>query len=259
MIKLKDSKFTMLYEDVYNRYMSGGLISGDIVKFRKNALSSPAFKDLDESFKEVIKGMMESDLNLKVGAIKASRPGTQYDMNNVITGYAVDVVQEYAPGLYKNPVTVPLEVLERQDYGANRPPIPDSLRRKDRENFTPEKAPVRKQDPKNAYAPTGKVDKARNLTEAYLGMYQENEHHIYADATNIDADYALALQHNSNLTPQNYVDQAIESSNVSARDERMLHTWLDQQHSMDNEMSDDEDFRSRHADGDPTAIAYGEQ
>lgn len=140
-MKLQTSKFNVLCEDIYNRYQSGGLLSGDVVKFRRNALNNPAIKELDEGFKQVIRDMMNSDLNLKVGAIKPSRPGSQYGMQNTVYGYAVDIVQEYAPGLFKNPVTVPIEVLERVDSGANRQPIPDSLRRKERENIEPVKAP----------------------------------------------------------------------------------------------------------------------
>lgn len=234
-MKLENSKFAILCEDVLNRYQTGGLLSGDFVKFRKGALNNPAFKDLDSTFKEMIKEMMESDLNLKVGAVKTSRPVSQYNMNNTIYGYSVDIVQEYAPGLYKNPMTVPMEVLERVDTGANLAPIPDSLRRKDRENFTPEPAPVRKQDGPGG-APGKTVDKTRNLTEAYESMYKEDgalpevpykeNHHMYADELSIHKDFELAKKHNTGLTPEDYVDNASSGLELSAHDERILNTWL---------------------------------
>ena len=43
-----------------------------------------------------------------------------------------DIYIEYAPGLYRNPMTVPSEVIEVLDDGNNRGPVPDSLRRKNK-------------------------------------------------------------------------------------------------------------------------------
>lgn len=140
MYKLKESKFSVLCEDIYNRFQSGGLVSGDIVKFRKNTLSNATIKGLDEAFKTYLTELMNSDLNLKVGAVKTIRPTAQYNMANTVYGYSVDVVQEYAPGMFKTPITVPIEVLERVDSGADRQPVPDSLRRKEKINIQPEEA-----------------------------------------------------------------------------------------------------------------------
>jgi hypothetical protein len=139
-MKLKESKFNLLYEDVYNRYQSGGLVSGDIVRFRANALSNPRVKEMTEEYKQYIRDLMESDLILKVGAVKQARPAMQYGMANTIFGYSADIVQEYAPGLFKNPITVPIELLERVETGPNRSSVPDSLKRKDTTQIKPEKA-----------------------------------------------------------------------------------------------------------------------
>ncbi len=138
MYKLKESKFDVLYEDIYFRSQSGGLITGDVVRFRKNALNDPRIKDMMEDYKKFIQEMMNSDRILKVSAVKQARPATQYGVGNSIFGYSVDVVEEYAPGLFKNPLTVPIEILERVDTGNDRQPVPDSLKRKDEVNIKPE-------------------------------------------------------------------------------------------------------------------------
>lgn len=167
MMRLENSKFDLLFEDVYSRFQSGGLVTGDVVKFRRGALNSPFLKGAAPSLQQVIKELIESDLNLKVGAVRPMRPNQQYvgwseggqnskgnrvgeegrvnkDIGGPAIGYSVDVVQEYAPGLWRNPITIPIELIERvEDTGANTPPvpIPDSWRRKDRSNIKPEKAP----------------------------------------------------------------------------------------------------------------------
>lgn len=159
MIRLKNSKFELLFEDVYNRFQSGGLVSGDVVKFRKGTMTSAFVKNAEPAFKQMIKDLMESDLNLKVGAVRMIRAGTQFmgaesgtgtgdggatkASGSSSFGYSVDVVQEYAPGLWKNPITVPIELLERvADTGSNMNPVPvpDSWRRKDTTQIKPVEA-----------------------------------------------------------------------------------------------------------------------
>lgn len=166
MIRLTNSKFDLLFEDTYNRFQSGGLVSGDVVKFRSGVLNSPYLKNAEPGFKDMIKELIESTLNLKVGAVRAIRPAQQYTgwseggedsagdrvgeegrvrkNGGPSFGWSVDVVQEYAPGLWRRPITVPIELLERVDgTGANCPPvpIPDEWKRKDRINIKPEEAP----------------------------------------------------------------------------------------------------------------------
>ena len=41
-----------------------------------------------------------------------------------------DIYIEYAPGLYRNPMTVPMEVVEIMDDGNNTGPVVNSVRRK---------------------------------------------------------------------------------------------------------------------------------
>ena len=81
------------------------------------------------------------DLNLRVSAIKSIYPSTSQNYrggSESPDAIYVDVIIEYAPGLYRTPMTVPIESLEIFDDGANRGPVPDSLRRKSKINIKPE-------------------------------------------------------------------------------------------------------------------------
>lgn len=142
-IRLKNSAFELLAEGYINRFQSGGLVSQDVVKFRKNALQHQYIKDMP-GYAERIKQLMESDLILKVGAVKQVRAGSQYGTGPSNLGFLVDVVQETAPSLWSNTITVPIEVLERVDIGYGTPPVPESLKRKERITIKPEAAPVKK-------------------------------------------------------------------------------------------------------------------
>lgn len=131
-----DSKFSVLAEDVITRYQQGGLLTGDIVKFRKDALKNPKVKDMSSTYKTVIEDAAKTDLNLRVSSVKTIRPttsnfygGGQGAGTDAPYDYFVDLVIEYAPGLFRDPITVPIEVLDRVDTGINLAPIPDSLKR----------------------------------------------------------------------------------------------------------------------------------
>ena len=41
-------KFTKIYENTITRHVNGGLLTGDLVKFKKNAIHYPAFEDQEE-------------------------------------------------------------------------------------------------------------------------------------------------------------------------------------------------------------------
>ena len=132
-------KFEALMEDTIYRYQTGGFLNGDIVKFRTNALSHNGIKAMSGQYQEMVKNAMKTDLNLRVCAIKSIRPNTagyygggQGATTDAAGDFYIDLVVEYAPGLWKDPITVPMEVLERVDTGINLAPVPDSLKRKQR-------------------------------------------------------------------------------------------------------------------------------
>jgi hypothetical protein len=139
-----ETKFNVLFENLLERYQQGGLIIGDRVRFRKDALSHEFFKGKGQNFLDVVKSCMDPgfDLNLRVSAIKSIYPTTTQNYRGGTESpdkiYA-DIIVEYAPGLYRTPMTVPIEVLELQDDGINTGPVPDSVRRKSKINIKPEK------------------------------------------------------------------------------------------------------------------------
>jgi hypothetical protein len=129
--------FNILCEMAYQRFQQGGFLIGDRVKFRKDWFKHEFFKGKGESFLDIIKSCTakDFDLNLRIAAIKSIWPTTSQNYrggSESPDNIYVDLVIEYAPGLYRTPITVPIEVLELQDDGINTGPVPDSIKRKNR-------------------------------------------------------------------------------------------------------------------------------
>jgi hypothetical protein len=130
------SQFDVIFEKELERFQTGGYCVGDRIRFRSDALKHEYVKSRAQSFQDIVKTCSEPsfDLNLRIGAIKSIYPTTTQNYGNGTespAGLFVDVYIEYAPGLFRNPMTVPIEVIEDasiRDEG--RGPIPDSLRRK---------------------------------------------------------------------------------------------------------------------------------
>ena len=138
-----ETKFDVLYENVLERYQQGGFLIGDRVRFKKNVLSMEFFKGKGQNFIDIVKACMDPsfDLNLRVSALKSVYPTTSQNYRGGTESpdaIFADVIIEYAPGLYRNPMTLPIEAFELQDDGINRGPIPDSLKRKSKINIKPE-------------------------------------------------------------------------------------------------------------------------
>lgn len=139
-----ETKFDVLFENLLERYQQGGFIIGDRVRFKKDALNSEFMKGKGQNFIDVVKSCMDPgfDLNLRISAIKSIYPTTTQNYRGGTESpdkiYA-DVIVEYAPGLYRTPMTVPIDLLELQDDGINTGPVPDSVKRKSKINIKPEK------------------------------------------------------------------------------------------------------------------------
>jgi len=138
-----ETKFDVLFENLLERYQQGGFLIGDRVRFKKDALSSDFMKNKGQNFIDVVKSCMDPnfDLNLRISAIKSVYPTTTQNYRGGTESpdriYA-DVIVEYAPGLYRTPMTVPIEILELQDDGINTGPVPDSVKRKSKITIKPE-------------------------------------------------------------------------------------------------------------------------
>jgi hypothetical protein len=127
---------TLLSEHVLERDQQGGFQLGDRVKFKKDWAKNSYFDGKGESFLETIRSCSNPafDLPLRVSSFNSLKPTTLQDIGagKSPTNWLVDIVIEYAPGLFRNPMTVPLEVLVRQDDGINTGPRVASWTRKSR-------------------------------------------------------------------------------------------------------------------------------
>jgi hypothetical protein len=159
-------KFNVLLENVMERYQTGGFLIGDRVKFRKDWSKLDFFKEKAQSFLQMIEAVTQPnfDLNLRVSAVKSIYPTTTQNYRGGTESpdhIYVDVIIEYAPGLYRNPMTVPVESLELQDDGINRGPVPDSLKRKNRVSDKPEE--IKTKETNNLKADVNLTDKNTKL------------------------------------------------------------------------------------------------
>ena len=128
-----ETNFKLIYENLMERYQQGGFMIGDRVSFRKDCLKHDFLKAKAQSFIDLIKSCMAPgfDLNLRVAAVKSIWPTTTQNYRGgteAPDNIYVDIVVEYAPGLYRTPMTVPVEILEVHNDGINNGPVPDSLK-----------------------------------------------------------------------------------------------------------------------------------
>jgi hypothetical protein len=126
-------KFIKLYESAIQRFTRGGLLVGDLVKFKESIYNDDFFKNQSSNYVEKVKNFISSGLNIRVSSIKPVRPSYQAgNIYNEASEFLVDIVLEKAPGLYYEFITVPMHVLEHIDTGVNLAPVPDALRYDDR-------------------------------------------------------------------------------------------------------------------------------
>lgn len=126
-------KFIELYESAIQRFTRGGLLVGDLVKFKDGIFNDEFFKKQSHNYVDKVKGFISSGLNIRISSIKPVRPSRQIgNIYNEASEFLVDIVLEKAPGLYYEFLTVPMHILEHFDTGVNLAPVPDSLRYDDR-------------------------------------------------------------------------------------------------------------------------------
>lgn len=179
-----ETKFDTLMEEVISRYQQGGLVTGDFVVIRKDALNNPKLKDKPSNFINLLKQTIETKLPLRVSAVKSERPESSNDLiggvNHAPTGYWVDVCIEYAPGLWRDPMTLPLEVLDiANPENENLPKWPDEVKRPNNvsekpeevekdskaENIKQTQGDEREYGSKNVKIPSGKTKDGRDQTK----------------------------------------------------------------------------------------------
>lgn len=106
------SKFDTLFEQQIGRFVKSGPIAGDYVKIKPNVEASDWYKSLDEArqnYIQEIKTLAEQGKPLMLSTIKKAI----YETGSTDTQEQfADIAVEYAPGLYQNNLTIPLELLE---------------------------------------------------------------------------------------------------------------------------------------------------
>lgn len=121
---MRNGKFKVLYETIYNRYKQGsGFLEGDLVKLKDSYKSEEGYKALAETIKQRIEDATKSGLNLRVGRLHT--PNNQYGSFGHLNLPAThaDLYQELNPGNFGNLVTVPISILEPIDTGVNLSPV----------------------------------------------------------------------------------------------------------------------------------------
>jgi hypothetical protein len=150
MFKDFKSKAALMMEEATSRYTTGGgLMPGDYVLIRKDVLKHKKLEGRPSQFYDKIKEIINSQLPLKVGAIKSMRPETQ---NGLFGGaeapseYWVDVVQCANPALFVNPITLPIEVLDFVNPEGNNfsPEHPDNWSYDNKVQISPAKVQASK-------------------------------------------------------------------------------------------------------------------
>lgn len=126
------SKFEALLENTLVRYQRSQFLTGDLIKFKKNWQKN-GWVQANPDFSQKIMQFIESGDNLRVSAVKSYPSSVQGSYGSYENEQAnlIDITQEFAPGLYRDFMTVPSNIIEVVDTGNNLAPIPDSKRRKD--------------------------------------------------------------------------------------------------------------------------------
>jgi hypothetical protein len=136
MYKDFQSKFLVISEELTSRFQTAGVLNGDFCIIRPDALKCPKLRERGSQYMDKIKEYITSKLPLKVCAVKTERPETSNSIagqGDLITATWVDVVQELAPGLWTQPMSLPLECIDVVMPDGNNwsPDHPQSWKRKD--------------------------------------------------------------------------------------------------------------------------------
>lgn len=162
------NKFETLLENTRARYTMSGILVGDLVKVKNEALTSDWAKKQAPNLIEKLKEFVDTDLNVRVSSVKALRPAVASAVHaeSQVDDYYCDIVIETAPGLYYNFITLPINLLEAIEQDVNLANVPDSLKHdapsKDIEEVTVED----NDDPMNPTKQTGVKEGDKTLPDS---------------------------------------------------------------------------------------------
>jgi hypothetical protein len=137
-------------------------LNGDFCVVRKDAINHPRIKERPSQFIDKLKEYASSNLPLKVSAVKSERPETQHDLHgsgSLMTTCWLDIVQEAAPGLWINPMSLPAECVDLLLPDGNNwsPKHPEEWTRQDTSTLKPEEIKTK-----------GEGEGERNLTRKHI-------------------------------------------------------------------------------------------
>lgn len=148
MYKNYKSNFNVLVEEFTSKWQTGGVLSGEFCVLRKDAVNNIKIKDRGSQYIDKLKQIAASQLPLKISAIKSERPETSNSIagqGDLMTAIWVDVVQEYAPGLFSEPMSLPLECIDVVTPDGNNwsPKFPKDWTREDNSIIKPKRVSVK--------------------------------------------------------------------------------------------------------------------
>ena len=160
------NKYSTIIETTMQRFTSGGFLTGDMVKLKKNIMSSEWAKRQPSNLLEKLKEFAETDKHIRVSAVKALRPAVSGSVqpHNQVDDYYCDIVIESVPGLYHDFMTLPAELLEYQERDINLPELPDSLRHDD--NLQHEPKELSAEDVEDENSPVVNEDPVHSMTDS---------------------------------------------------------------------------------------------
>ena len=134
-----EDKFTKIFESNFQRFQGGGILPGDVVKLIDGMSNHDWFSGQHDGVKDKLNDLLDSDLNIRVISVrgKIAAAGGDVQQDNQSEDFYCDIAHEMAPGLFTDPITIPIDMLEIVDTGNNLPPIPDSQRYDDRSHIEP--------------------------------------------------------------------------------------------------------------------------
>ena len=127
-------KFEAIFESNFTRFQGGGVLTGDLVRLKKEILNSEWSKKAGGPMLEQVQKFLDSDLNIRSSSVKTERPAVQGSVQADVGAsnvYYADVTLEKTPGNFTDFLELPVEFLEHVDTGINLSPIPDSMKRED--------------------------------------------------------------------------------------------------------------------------------
>jgi len=237
-----NSNFTQICEETLNAYSQGGFLRGNYVIIKPDALKNEALKQISDPMKAIITDAIKKKTMFRISYIKSGNseaPSGPVDAPNIATGTLwADVVVEYAPGMWKDPMTLPVEVLKKVELEGEMDGYPQYSSEIKRENdySTSGAKPVdqtkgddsnRKLSTKNTKLANTKNptpgDKSTKLRES-VTMFHENEA-IFESYTNSLGEGIIDWAADKAKQVGNNISQGIDIRAALNSPEKLAHAF----------------------------------